>query len=1232
MVRMEGTPEVIGDRLGPYRLLSEIGSGGMGKVYLADVIDETPPNLSAGQRVAIKVIHPHLMANPDFVKRFLREAEIGQVVRHPNVVRTYHAATLPRDDQEVHLLVMEYVEGQMLRSILEELGRVPEELCRHIGCEVAKGLSAIHAAGVVHRDLKPENVLITRDEVVKVMDLGVARLQDEALRLSQTGVFVGSLHYAAPEQFEAGGKAVDGRTDLYALGIVLYELATGRHPFGDGDFHALVRRMMKEEPRRAGELNPQLSPFFEEVVHTLLEKRQEERFESAVDLVRVFEGGERVTWWKGRMLAIRLITHKPLRRIRIRRETALYGRNAELERLRALYEKAQTGEGQVVLVEGEAGIGKSRLVDEFVGLLQREGEDLNFLFGSYPPGGAATVAGAFTTACREHLGEEGLDETLKEYLTVTPLLIPAFAALLRGDVIPEGVEPLTKDSVQTVFVHLIRGLAAERPTVLLIDDLHFAPEEGRALFASIALAVPGHRVLLVGTMRPGVSADWVASVTRPQHVTKLALARLGSQDLRPLLIEAFRSEQLAGELAADIATKSDGNPFFLFEILNELREDRLIVRQTDGSWSRTQIIRDIPVPSTVMDLIRARIATLEEEDKDLLEVACCWGFEFDPVLVAEAVGMGVVPVLKRFGRIEQRDRLIRAAGRRYLFDHHQVQEALYSGLFPGLREQYHASLAGALETRERAAEKDPKEIDGSVAVSLSEHLIAAGQGARAVRYLVPALDYLEKRYLNEPVVALAGRALAAQGLLNDRERIDVLIRRGERLDFLGRREEGWKAVDEALALADTTGDIHLRLLARRRLGWHLSQLARYVEAQVVLTQAIGMAREVGDLREEGASAVNLGTILRALGRFEEARTQQERNLALAREVGNRRGEAIANGNLGLTLFDLSRYDEARTHFEQHLSISREIGYRQGEAIATGNLGMIFGSMGRYEDARAHFERCLEISREIGYRQGEAIASGNLGRVLFDLGRCEEAGQRQDRFLTLAREIGFRRGEAIAAAELASIRTVLGDIDGARQALATSREVGAEIGGHVQAGIAVHLAGVLEEQEGNLEAAAKLHRQALELRRDLGSRSGVAQSLVHLAGLWARQGQSGEARAALEEALSVAREIRAPNEIALAAAYLALLPDGDSAAAVEAFAANEARMSHREKMEACYLLWKATRDETRLDEAHRLLNELRDHAPSASRQTIIKRVPLHRDIEAAWGTHGGGATRVTSRQS
>ncbi len=1292
--RRDETParSLEGRRIGPYRMLSLLGAGGMGTVHLA-VVEGRAPGLAAGARVAVKVVHPHLLARHGFFKRFLREAEIGRRLRHENVVRTLDADVVEEGGERLHFFVMEHVEGQTLRALLDDLQRVPEELCRHVGREAAKALAAIHEAGAVHRDLKPENVLITKEHVVKVMDLGVARLADEAMRLSQTGAFVGSVRYAAPEQF-GGGAKLDGRADLYALGLTLYELATGSHPLADEDFHVVLRRQMTEVPRPAGALNPQVSPFFEELLRTLLEKDRERRVASAAELVRVLDEGEGSAWWRERSSVIRAATKRPLRRIRIPRETALYGRDAEIAKLRALYERAKAGEGQVVLVEGEAGIGKSRLVDEFVTQLAQAGEDVNFLFGSYLPGGAATASGAFSTAYREHLGDH--DAAVREALPQTPLLVPAFAALLRGDATPEGVESLTKDSLQTVFVHATRSFAAQRPTVVLIDDLHFAPEEGRALFASLALAVPGHRILLVGTARPGIDEKWLAQLAALSQASQLAVPRLGPKELVHLLRDALRSERLAEELGVLIAVKSDGNPFFVFEMLRGLKEGQFLEQRPDGTWHTTQVIRDIQVPSSILDLVKARVADLATAERDLLDVASCCGFEFDPALVAAAVGQGRIPMLKSLAQIERAHRLVRSSGRRFVFDHHQVQEALYGSLPEGLREEYHGSIAAALEAQHDATAKQPTDIDGVVCVDLAEHFLKGAQGARALRYLDPALTHLEKGYLNDAAILLAERALAEPGLLVGAVRARTLLRLQGRLNLLGRRERQRAAIEEALALARESGDRPAETRAERGMGIVLSSLGRLVEAQqhqeralalaretldrqgeawatgnlgVVLEslgrypeaqehqeRALALAREIGDRTGEATATGNLGTVLYALGRYAEARERLEGHLSLARENGDRHGEALAAGNLGAVFHALGRYAEAREHHARHLALAREIGDRRGEARATGNLGTVFQSLGRFAEAREQFERRLAFAREIGDRHGEAMATGGLGNVFLSLGRYSEAQEHYERSLAVAREIGDRRGEARAMGNLGGVLHSLGRYAEAREhlerQLALAREIGdrqgealatvnlggvclnlgrfaearercertlalaREIGNRSVEGHALGALASVACESGDAASAERLVTESLDLRRSIGARSEEADSLLARGALRARAGRNEEARADLEAALALARDLSLADVELAALAHLASLPGGDASAALAALATHGDRVEVRTLMESRFVLWQATREPSHLAEAKRLLDFLVEHAPPECRESMLTNVRLHREIVAA----------------
>ncbi|MDJ0976867.1 MAG: protein kinase [Planctomycetota bacterium] len=1161
--------------LGPYAILSSLGAGGMGEVFLAECT-EAAAGLDASTRVALKVIHPHLLSEPGFFKRFLREARIGQEVDHTNVVRTFDCDATLADGESHHYLVMEHVDGQTLRELLKEMERVPEELCRHIGREVAKGLQAIHDAGVVHRDVKPENVLITETHVVKVMDLGVARLKDEAIRLSKAGGFVGSLEYAAPEQFLHSGEGTDNRTDLHALGLVLYELATGQNPYRDEDASKVLRRVLDTTPRPAGEVNPQLSPFFEELLKTLLAKEPAERISTAEALAGILDAGEDSAWWKERAKALRHETRRPLRRIRVPRETALYGREKELERLEALYDQAAKGDGQVLLIAGEAGIGKTRLADEFVAGLQAAGEDFNLLFGSYPPGGAATAAGAFSTAFREHFGAAGLEETLTSYLAETRSLVPAFAALLRGESTPTGTTPLNQDSLQTVFVRATRSLAAERPTIVLIEDLHFAPDDGRALFASLALACPGHRVLLIGSSRRGLSERWAAELERIEHASLLELARLGPKDLLHLLEDSFRSTRLAHELAGQIAIKSDGNPFFAFEIIRGLREGQYITKSADGTWVSTQVIEDIEIPTTVLDMIQARLKDLSEEQRELLDVAACCGYTFDPDLVADVVGMPAIPALRAFGRIEHAHRLVRSAGRDFVFDHHQVQEALYDAQPERLRERYHAAIGEALE-REHASEgPDGPTCSGGACIDLCEHFLKGRAGSRALPYLRPAMRHLTGGYMHGQAIDLAHAALAVDGLLEGRKRLELLLALDKPLYLTGRTDLQLETIDELEQLAEAVGDTELAARTHNSIGVAYARTDRSEDAIERFKRSRALYAELGDKRAEANALNGMALASCHVGNFDDAEAAFADALALQREIGDREGEATALGNLAWAIGDRGRTDEARRLHEQALDIYEDIDDQLGVAIALGNLANDHMNNGRMGEAHSFYERSLIGFQQMGYRNGESICYGNLAELMHLLGRLDEAQAHLDHAVEIARETGDRRLEGEYAGQAAS----------------------------------------LAFERGEMTRGIELEEEAIAICRETNSRPELTMILLGLAEAWIDEGVPDKARPPLDEALSLAREMGIVRIQALGLAAQARLPDGDASAATAFLEEHGEELRPTDRMHCRYALWRTTDDAAHLTEARRLLDDLIERTPESYRASRRDSVRVHRAIMEA----------------
>jgi serine/threonine protein kinase/tetratricopeptide (TPR) repeat protein len=1240
-------------RIGSYRIRDLLGAGGMGTVFLAEAGTDAGA-VPEAMSVALKVIHPHLLRTPGFFKRFLREAEFGRRVTHPNVVRTLDADALESDGRAWHFLVMEYVEGQTLRDLIDELGTVPEELCRHVGRQVAEALAAIHQAGLLHRDVKPENVLITPENDVKVMDLGIARAVDELVRLSQTGAFVGSVLYAAPEQFQEALGTVDHRADLHALGLLLYEMACGRHPFQADDVPAVLGRILHEDPAPLGAVNEQLSPFFEGLVHTLLAKSPEARFQRAVDVVSALRGGERGAWWVERSATAARPGRRSLRRIRVPRETALYGRDEELARFDGWWRSAASGDGRVVLVDGEAGIGKSRLVDELVARLDAEGAEVAFLHGSYPPGGAATAVGALTEAVREHFGASSCAHCLRQ----VPLLAPAFDALLRGEPPPPGTPALTPDSLGTCFAEVIRALSEQRPVIVAVEDLHFAPDDGRALFARLAMEARDRRVLLIGTTRPGLPAAWLAELERLEHAERMPLARIGPKDLFGLMCECFGSERLADELGLRIAVKSDGNPYFLFEIVRDLREGGHLVQGPDGSWATTGAIEHIRVPSSVQDLVLARTAGLEDDDRDLLDLAACCGFEFDAATVASAAGLPVVACLKRLARIERRYRLLAAVGRRFRFDHHQVHEALYDALSEPLREAYHVAIAEALERHERDEGREAADVTGDAAVALCEHFLQGAVGARARPYLAAALDRLH-RYgaRGRAAVALADRALDVPGLLTGTERATVLLRTCDMLALGGAAEERTKRAEEGLALARAAGDDALIASFLREHAMICELLGRFDDARARLERALPHAEACGDEIRHAAVLGMLGSIAWHQDDLDTARGYHLRMLEITERIGDERGQAVATGNLANTYVDRGDYDEAGRLMERYVEIATSAGDRVLMATALGNLSMVRKFQGDTDAARELLGRALDVSRSVGDRIREVYSLDKLGMLDLETGRYESALSNHERELALARSMGMRSHEvsarnglgnvydalgragaalscheenartaeqlgqpaqvAVALVNAGPARAGLGDTETALQHLDRAAEICIDIANRRVLGYAHHGRGRVLEQEGRLAEALLAYRAAVVVRSELGTPGPLSSSLLGSGRVLARKGDVEGAREAFAASQRLAAGVDDPGLAAQIEAQRAALPGGDASVVERLLEEHRDRIGRPETMGLELALWRLTGDAERLRAARRILQELVAAVEPEWRTSMLERVPENREIERAW---------------
>ncbi len=263
---------LLGQTVGSYRIARLIGAGGMGRVYKG-----VQPTI--GSRVAIKILTPECAGNPALVERFFAEARAVNVIRHESIVNVLDLAALP-DGQPY--IVMEYLDGEPLSALIQRLGALPLGTVTRLITEVLGALAAAHQHGIIHRDLKPDNVFVTTGGRAKVLDFGIAKLKPGIAEIhdaTRTGSLLGTPHYMSPEQ--AAGRQVDARSDLYSVGIILFEAATGKRAFDSAVLYDLLRQHIEQPPPSPRSLRAEIPPAYELCVLRALEKDPSRRFSSA---------------------------------------------------------------------------------------------------------------------------------------------------------------------------------------------------------------------------------------------------------------------------------------------------------------------------------------------------------------------------------------------------------------------------------------------------------------------------------------------------------------------------------------------------------------------------------------------------------------------------------------------------------------------------------------------------------------------------------------------------------------------------------------------------------------------------------------------------------------------------------------------------------------------------------------------------------------------------------------
>jgi serine/threonine protein kinase/predicted ATPase len=746
-----------GTSVGPYEILTSLGAGGMGEVYRAR-------DTRLDRDVALKVIH-HRATPGDAIDRLLREATLASALNHPNIVSIYDTGVFDGD----RYVAMELVDGITLRAMARQGLEVERVL--GIARQIAEALAVAHAAQIVHRDVKPENVMVRPDGYVKLLDFGLARLKADATSMptvtgTEVGLLVGTVGYMAPEQ--ANGQLAGSEADIFALGVTMYELLTGRHPFRSPSQIATLHSIVWETPEPPSLVNPNVPRHVDQLVLEMMQKDPRLRPGAADVMYRLalaHDGSIAVSLTR---MAVTVPRPSPT--------APLVGREPEMERLLQEFDRAQRGRSRLAVVSAEAGMGKTTLVSEFVRLLEESGSPIRVGRGRCSERLAGTEAYLPMLEALETLQAHDQPGSVARLVrAIAPSWYAQISHPSSNDSSAERLAAETAGGSQERLKREMMALLVEisriQPVVLCLDDVHWADPSTTDLLGYVARRIDQERILIVTTNRP-------SELVQGRHpFLSLKLDLLAHDQCREIVpgfldepaIAHYVAIQFPGHAFPDgfvdvISARTAGHPLFMADLLRDLRRRRVLA-QVDGVWRMEGELAALEreLPPSVKSLVQRKMDALEADDRRLLSVASVQGLDFDSALVAGVAELEQEDAEDRLERLEREHAIVqfvteaeehdRTLTLRYRFAHHVYHEAFYDSLRATRRATVSRRVAEALVAR---LGDQPCDCAADIALLFE----AAREPLRAAEYFNRAAEAAARLYAHEDTARLAKRGLS----------------------------------------------------------------------------------------------------------------------------------------------------------------------------------------------------------------------------------------------------------------------------------------------------------------------------------------------------------------------------------------------------------------------------------------------------------------------------------------
>lgn len=1098
---------------GRYQIIKELGRGGMGVVYKAE-------DTKLKRSVALKFLPPELTHIPEVKDRFMREAQAAAVLDHPHICTVYEFD----EAEEKTFISMAYIEGQSLKKKTES-GPLELDEALRIAIQVADGLQEAHKKGVVHRDIKGANIMVTEKGQAKILDFGLASMTGGTL-LTKEGMAMGTIAYMSPEQ--ALGGQVDDRTDVWSLGVVLYELLTGLLPFKADHEQAVVYHILNKPAISVALENPSVSSELDGLVMKMLEKDPSLR-PSAKEVTEILSKntGVPIDFGEDSSFPDKIPT--------------MVGRAAQEALMSDVFNIAVQGHARLLCVTGEPGIGKTTLTENFLRTLRSERQPCLVASGRCSERLAGTEAYLPLLEALESMMRNGLAGRIAPIMKrLAPTWFFRIDPPQSGDTsdsrLWDDARTASQERMKRELFAFLRELSRSAPIVLFFDDVHWADISTIDLLSYLGAHGDNLKLLTIVTYRPTellLSEHPFIGVKRELQgrgiCEEIGLGFLGQEDIVRYLNLEFPNHSFAQDLIDFVHARTEGNPLFLANMLRYLQSLGAIIDQ--GGWHLARPLSDIEeeVPESIRSMIERKVDQLAESDRQLLTAASVQGAEFHAAVVAEAMGVDEADVEESLEKLHRVHAFVHKVAEeempdgsltlRYQFVHALYQNTLYESLTPARRAKMSAVVATALANR---YEENVATVSGELGMLYE----AARQFAEASDSFIQAAIKATRVYANHEAVELYFRAITCakklKGLERDQRLLMAEMGTAHGYMTMGRMEDAAESYKRAERAAEAAGMTEERLTAICGRGMSLFQSKGIEEMGSVGEQAMELARSVNSAVGMASAELVLASQRLCLGELEEAMPLYEHAIPVHQRAG-----LPEHGLVGVALGGAlhawrQEYEEGHRILNISIDKARELG--TGFGLLTGLFfkGMVLGNEGRLGEAFKSLNdaiRLAELNQDYYFLPRLPNTIGWLYRELEDFEKSHHLNLEN---VELAREHGIGEGGANANINLAIDCLSLGEPERAYAHLQEAQRIFAE-DIWFRWRYNIRLQAVFAQYwivRGNLDAARKHAEASEEAARSHQSKKHQAWALKILAEISLLEDDVSSAQKCLDKAIGI----------------------------------------------------------------------------------------------------------------